>query len=753
MKIFGINFNSSPTTNKPITVAVCDFKKSQGLSVLKLECFYELKEFEKFLKQKGPWFAGVNFPLGLPNQFLSSMKLPNKWSGYVKEINNWKLDGFEKKVTQFKKKHPNGSKEPLRLTDTMSGAGSPLKFNKSQPANLYFEGTRCLVKSGASILPCNPKLDKRVVLETFPDLVAQRFAIHETDAKAKSVDSENLHKEIIKGLETPEFERDFKFKIFLDDTLKLKCVEESNGTILNAILSSAQVAWAYSEGKPNYGIPDINHPNIQTEGWIVDPSLINELVKPKSRFGSELAEFIQKGGLESKRSFNLMGHIQRLSNIGRALSGERNLNALLETIVNEARNLTLADGGTLYILKDDLLHFKIVQNESLNINMGGVTGVDITFPPLEMKESNVSAYVAIKNISVNIPDVYNYKPFDFTGPKKFDEKTGYRTKSMLVVPLTNHEDVVIGVLQLLNARGVNDKKKVIPFSPDYESLVESLASQAAVAVSNTSLINELKTAHQTLIGARDRAEDASRAKSNFLANMSHELRTPMNAIIGYSEMLIEDAEEEGLDEFQSDLDKIRSSGKHLLGLINEILDLSKIEAGKMEIFLQSFDILKLIKEVEATIHPLAEKRSNKLIIECSGNIGSMEADETRVRQMLHNLLSNACKFTENGTVTLKVTRLTREGVDWITFDIIDTGMGIPKDSIKNLFHEFSQVDNSSTREFGGTGLGLAISRRFCLMMGGDITVNSVEGKGSTFTIEMPVKVVTKATLRRRASDR
>ena len=476
------------------------------------------------------------------------MNLPEKWSSYIKDINRWKLDGFEKKVKQFKAKSPNNAKEPLRLTDTMAGAESPLKFTQKQLARQFYEGTNCLLKSGVSVLPCNPKKDTRVVLETFPDLVAQRFAVHDLGARLKSVDIESLHKEIIKGLETPEFERDFKFKIFLDDTLKLKCVEESDGAILNAILISTQVAWAYSAGKPHYGISDIHHPSIQTEGWIIDPSLINGLAKPKSRFGSELAEFIQKGGLDSKRSFNLMGHIQRLSNIGRALSGERNLNALLETIVNEARNLTLADGGTLYILKDNLLHFKIVQNESLNINMGGVTGADITFPPLEIKESNVSAYVAIKNISVNIPDVYNYKPFYFTGPKKFDAKTGYRTKSMLVVPLTNHEDEVIGVLQLLNARDVNDKKKVNPFSPDYESLVESLASQAAVAVSNTSLINELKTAHQTLIVARDRAEDASRVKSNFLANMSHELRTPMNAIIGYSEMLLEDAEEE-LDEF------------------------------------------------------------------------------------------------------------------------------------------------------------------------------------------------------------
>ena len=173
----------------------------------------------------------------------------------------------------------------------------------------------------------------------------------------------------------------------------------------------------------------------------------------------------------------------------------------------------------------------------------------------------------------------------------------------------------------------------------------------------------------------------------------------------------------------------------------------------MEIFLESFDIKKLISNVVATIHPLAEKKSNELIVDCPEDIGTMEADETRVQQMLNNLLSNACKFTEKGTVTLKVTRTSQEESDWIIFDIIDTGMGIPKNSIQNIFHEFSQVDNSSTRKFGGTGLGLAISRRFCLMMGGDITVKSVEGEGSTFTIEMPVKVMPKAALRRRASDR
>ncbi len=753
MKIFGINFTANPTDKSPITIALCDFKKSHGLSVHKVQFLTSISEFELFLKQKGPWFAGVNFPLGQPKQFLEKAALPPVWNTYIKEIRKWKQTGFEKKVKQYINKLPKGNKLPLRITDIFAGSDSPLKLTGNHSIHRFFEGSHCVLKSGASIIPCLPKKDNRIIIETLPELVAQRFKVHDAQGKRKKSEAENIHKEVIKGLETPEFEHDFDFKLFIDDTLKLQCIEDVKGFSLDAILSAVQTGWSYNMGKPNYGIPDLQHPSIQSEGWIIDPSLVNGIAKPKNKLGNELAEFIQKGGLDSKRSFNLMGHIQRLSNIGRALSGERNLNALLEIIVNEARDLTHADGGTLYIMQDDVLNFKIVQNESLNIFMGGTTGKDITFPPVAKNMSNVSAYVAIKNISVNIPDVYNYEPFDFTGPKKFDEKTGYRTKSMLVVPLTNHEDVVIGVLQLLNARDIKDKKRVIPFSPDYESLVESLASQAAVAVSNASLINEIKSAHQTLIVARDKSEEANRAKSNFLANMSHELRTPMNAIIGYSEMLLEDAEEEGLDDFTDDLGKIRSSGKHLLGLINEILDLSKIEAGKMEILLESFEISKLVKEVEGTIHPLAEKGSNKLVIDCPEGIGYMDADETRVRQMLHNLLSNACKFTENGTVTLKVFRDTRDDIEWVNFAISDTGMGIPEESINKLFLEFSQVDNSSTRKFGGTGLGLAISRRFCLMMGGDIRVRSVLNEGSTFTIYLPVKVITQKTLRRRQSDR
>ena len=198
MKIFGINFNAAPREKKPITIAICDFKKSRGLTVLKVESLSSLKEFDTFLKQKGPWFAGVDFLLGQPNLFLKKMNLPEKWDSYIKELNKWKLEGFEKKVKQYKDKIPAGSKEPLRLTDTMAGAENSLKLSHQQLARQFYEGTNCLLKSRVSIIPCNQRNDNRVVIETFPDLVVQHFAVHNLGSKPKNVDAENLHKEIIR---------------------------------------------------------------------------------------------------------------------------------------------------------------------------------------------------------------------------------------------------------------------------------------------------------------------------------------------------------------------------------------------------------------------------------------------------------------------------------------------------------------------------------------------------------------------------
>jgi PAS domain S-box-containing protein len=298
-----------------------------------------------------------------------------------------------------------------------------------------------------------------------------------------------------------------------------------------------------------------------------------------------------------------------------------------------------------------------------------------------------------------------------------------------------HDGSIIWISE--NAREVRDDDDNLLY---YEGIVKD--------------ITDRKQAAEELFKAKEAAEAASRAKSQFLANMSHELRTPLNAIIGYSEMLQEDSQDMGYDDLIPDLEKICGAGKHLLGLINDILDISKIEAGRMDLYLETFCIPNLIDEVEATIQPLIEKNSNTLIVNYPDDLEGMCADQTKVRQTLLNLLSNASKFTKEGTITLTVEKKDEgsrikdkneasfifEPSSFILFTVSDTGIGMTEEQTAKLFQPFTQADASTTRKYGGTGLGLAISRRFCQMMGGDIRAESTLGQGSTFTVYLPLKV-------------
>jgi signal transduction histidine kinase/CheY-like chemotaxis protein len=387
------------------------------------------------------------------------------------------------------------------------------------------------------------------------------------------------------------------------------------------------------------------------------------------------------------------------------------LKSVLQTLVESAGRLCDADFAMIVRQKDGVLRFAEAYGHSPEF----IEYVEAL--PVERGRGTATGRALLEGRVIHIADVLTDPDYTWAEAQRLG---GYRT--VLRVPLLR-VGVPIGVLGL-------SRSEVRPFTEKQIELVSTFADQAAIAIENVRLFDEIQDKSRQL-------EIASKHKSQFVANMSHELRTPLNAIIGLTDMLVINAARFGTEKALEPLRRVQNAGTHLLGLINQVLDLSKIEAGKLELDLESVSILPLIENVIETARPLAERNKNILAIECPPDLPPIEVDAMRLRQIILNLLSNACKFTEKGNIKLQATTVLHEGQQFVEIAVIDTGIGMTAEQMSHLFEEFTQADSSTARQYGGTGLGLTITRRLCQMMGGDVTAASEPGKGSTFTVRLP----------------
>jgi signal transduction histidine kinase len=385
---------------------------------------------------------------------------------------------------------------------------------------------------------------------------------------------------------------------------------------------------------------------------------------------------------------------------------------VLKTLVGSAARLCDADKG--FIARQEGTGYRLAANFGFAPEFEEYMAQYL----IEPGRNTLVGRTALEGQTVHIPDVRTDP--EYTWYEALERSGGVRT--ILGVPLLR-EGVPIGVFNLA-------RTAVRPFTDKQIGLVETFADQAVIAIENVRLFDEIQDKSRQL-------ELASEHKSQFLASMSHELRTPLNAIIGLTEMMVTNAARFGTEKALEPLRRVNAAGTHLLSLINEILDLSKIEAGKLELNPEPVNLARLIDEVIGTAGQLAEKNQNRLIVEAQENLCALNADPMRLKQILLNLLSNACKFTKEGEVALRV-RKVADGRDWVELAVADTGIGLTAEQQAKLFQEFTQADSLTARRYGGTGLGLALSRKLARMMGGDVTVASEPGKGSVFTVRLPV---------------
>jgi signal transduction histidine kinase len=415
-----------------------------------------------------------------------------------------------------------------------------------------------------------------------------------------------------------------------------------------------------------------------------------------------------------ERTAELSQSVEELSALGevsQTINSTLEVEAVLTTIVAKAVQLSDTEAGTIYTFDPSRQEFQLRATRGMDEAMVAA----IRDRRIGVGETAIGR-AAAQRAPIQIADTLT----DASLVLDVVVQAGFR--ALLIVPLLR-PDRIVGAL-------VVRRKQPGEFPEHTVELLETFADQSVLAIQNARLFREIEEKSRQLA-------EASQHKSQFLANMSHELRTPLNAIIGLTDMMVGNAARFGTEKALEPLRRVLGSGRHLLALINDILDLSKIEAGRMELHLETFSLAPVIDDVAKTIEPMATKNGNRLVIDCPADLGTMHADQTRVRQSLLNLASNANKFTEKGSVTIAAHQGQENGRDWITLAVTDTGIGMTPEQMGKLFQEFSQASSATASKYGGTGLGLVISRRFCQTMGGDITVESEPSRGSTFTIRLP----------------
>ena len=401
--------------------------------------------------------------------------------------------------------------------------------------------------------------------------------------------------------------------------------------------------------------------------------------------------------------------LRALSEVSQAVNSTLDLQTVLETIVAKAAQLSGTEAGAIYV-RDERREFQLRATYGMS---------DDLIATIRDMHAGISEAVGQLTEAHDPNQTADLRELPPTPVNDTILRAGYRAR--LLVPLVRSGEVV-GAL-------VVRRKTPGEFRASTVDLLKTFAAQSVLAIQNARLFGEIEEKSRQLA-------EASQHKSQFVSSVSHELRTPLNAIIGLTEMMVTNAARFGTEKALEPLQRVNRAGQHLLGLINQVLDLSKIEAGKLELNPQTVQLAPLIDEVIGTARQLAEQNKNRLVVEAQENLGTLTVDPMRLRQILLNLLSNACKFTKEGEVALRGRRVSNGG-HWIELSVSDTGIGMTPEQQAKLFEEFTQADATTAQRFGGTGLGLAITRKLARMMGGDVTVTSEPGKGSVFTVRLP----------------